>query len=88
MEDSTNLAAARRLEADGKEIAAIVLEHIAADAEREGRPVLLHEVGLALGPLMAAVWTLHQVAYAGNIEAARETYVKFLRAHADATDRL
>lgn len=81
-------AEAAFLQGDGQEIAAIILNSVAAAAEREGRILSISELcGAGIEPLMAAAWSLAKLACPDEGDA-RRLFVNHLRRFADNVEAL
>jgi hypothetical protein len=80
-------AALIKLQKDGQEIAGLLAESVAAAAERDGRESRAADFGIAIGPLLAAAWSLARLASDSEAEA-RAAYTELLRRHADNIDQL
>ncbi|WP_126173462.1 hypothetical protein [Altericroceibacterium xinjiangense] len=87
MNDEMAQALALKLQQDGKDISAILVENIAAEAERSGRPLDPVNVANAMGPLLSAAWELAKLAHANEAEA-RVGYSGLLRQVADSIGKL
>lgn len=81
-----NMASALKLQQDGQEIAALLVENAATFAEREGRPMQPSDYLQMIGPLLAATWEVAKLAGPDRTIAKAE-YVRFLRDFADGVDR-
>lgn len=84
----TEEAAALKLQMDGQEIAALLVENWSEAAAREGRNLRPSDMVSALAPLLSAAWAIAQRACPGDEAEARRSYVEFLRRHADGVERL
>lgn len=80
-------AAAQQLVADGREIAALVMQNVQANADRYGRRLDRADLGLGIAPLLSAAWMLAKSAHADE-DLARRLYVALLRRHADGVEGL
>lgn len=81
-------AAALKLQMDGQEIAALIIENWTEAATREGRDLHPGDLVSALAPLLAAAWAIAQRGCPGDLATARALYVDFLRRHADGVEGL
>lgn len=80
-------AAALKLQMDGREIAALLVENWSEAAAREGRDLRPSDMVSALAPLLSAAWAIAQRACPGDGAEARRLYVAFLRRHADGVEQ-
>lgn len=81
-------AAALKLQMDGQEIAALLIENWTEAAVREGRELRPSDLVSALAPLLSAAWAIAQRGCPGDEVEARRLYVAFLRRHADGVANL
>lgn len=79
-------AAAQRLQDDGDEIAAIISEHFAALAGREGRSMTPDDCQGAPAVLLGAAYRFAKM-FCGDDPAAVRGYVRLVRSHADAVEQ-
>lgn len=84
----TEEASALKLQMDGQEIAALLVENWSEAAAREGRELRPSDLVSALAPLLSAAWAIARRTHLGDEEEARRLYVEFLRRHADGIERL
>lgn len=80
-------AAALKLQMDGQEIAALLVENWSEAAAREGRDLRPSDMVLALAPLLSAAWAIAERSCPGDRATAQTLYVEFLRRHADGVER-
>ncbi|NML94743.1 hypothetical protein [Novosphingobium olei] len=83
-----NHAAALKLQQDGAEITALLIENLTAAANREGRQLEPADLTHMIGPLLSATWALAKQALPANERAARQHYAEFLRRYADGVEAI
>lgn len=86
MDNSAKHAAALKLQQDGQEIAALLMENLNAAANREGRALTPADLQSMIPTLLSLAWTIARQAVPGDEPAARRLYVEFLRRHADGVE--
>jgi len=88
MENSPEQAAALKLQQDGQEMAALLIDNLATASAREGLGLQPADFARLIPPMLSATWFIARQALPGDEAGARRMYVDLLRRHADGVEGL